>query len=299
MSYDLYFIPRRPETGLPVEQFFNWFRKRKNYTVNDSQAFYANESTGVYFAFEYFPGNAAEEDWNGEEWGINDISLLPFSFEINYFRPHIFALEAEPEVAAFIRHFDLLVEDPQINGMGYGEYNSARFLAGWNTGNDFACRTNDGTVYSLPSETIRSTWEWNYNRETLLEKYSRFHIAVPRIVFVEHKGSILTAAVWADGQPIALPATDILLLTRDRLAPRRMFRKKPDTAIVSRDTALAALRRVAHQTDGYYLFDYEHPDKETETFIQRQETSDEHLRVLSVDQVLDRETIQKSTMIPG
>jgi hypothetical protein len=298
MSYDLYFVPRRPEVGLPVEQFFNWFRRRKNYTVNESQAFYANESTGVYFAFEYFPGNGTEEDWNGEEWGINDVSLLPFSFEINYFRPHVFALEAEPEVAAFIRHFDLLVEDPQINGMGYGEYDSTKFLTGWNMGNELACRTSDAAVHTLPSKTIRAVWEWNYNRETLIEKYSRFQIAVPRIMLIEHKGVVCTAAVWTDGQPVALPVTDVVLLARDQLAPRRLFRKKPDMAIVNRTTVLDSLKRIIRPTDGYYLIDYEHPDRETEAFIKRQEASGDDLRMLAVDHVLDKEIVKKSTMIP-
>lgn len=296
MSYDLYFIPRKPETGLPVEQFFHWFRRRRNYTVNDTQAVYANESTGVYFSFEYFPANSVEESWNGEEWGINDTSLLPFSFEINYFRPRVFALEAEPEVRAFVRHFDLLVEDPQINGMGYGEYSSEKFLAGWNTGNELVCRSGDTGIHPLPPDVIRSAWEWNYGRESLLERYDRFDIAVPRILFVEYEGAVCTAAVWADGQPAALPVTDVLLLARDRLAPRRLFRKKPDTAVVGWPEALAVLKGSASRKDGYYLLDYERPGRELEAFIQQQDTFDGDLRVLSVDQVLDSDIVEKRAM---
>ena len=34
-------------------------------------------------------------------------SLFPVSFNLNYFRPHVFSLEAEPELAAFVESFDL------------------------------------------------------------------------------------------------------------------------------------------------------------------------------------------------
>src|SRR5207248_9248706 len=67
-----------------------------NYELNDAQALYSNEDSGVYFAFEFL-----QQDGDDEEG--RDTSLLPVSFNLNYFRPHAFGLEAEPELSAFVR----------------------------------------------------------------------------------------------------------------------------------------------------------------------------------------------------
>ena len=32
----------------------------------------------------------------------------------------------------FVKHFDLLVSDPQCEGMGQGEYDAAKLVRGWN-----------------------------------------------------------------------------------------------------------------------------------------------------------------------
>ncbi len=129
MSYDLYFKPRQ---GSFTEEGFNlYFRDRPNYKCEGSQAWYGNEDTGIYFVFEF---QTAREPEEGDD---EVLEYFPVALNINYLRPSYFIVEAEPEVTAFVKHFDLLVSDPQMEGMGVGEYSSEKLLTGWNCGNEF------------------------------------------------------------------------------------------------------------------------------------------------------------------
>ena len=109
MSYDLFLRSR--SLAVSPGAFFDYFRGRARYKVENKQAWYQNEESGVYFAFEY--ADADERD------GPHPYR---FSFTINFFRPSYFILEAEPEVTALVDRFDFLVSDPQTKGMGDGVY---------------------------------------------------------------------------------------------------------------------------------------------------------------------------------
>ena len=160
MSYDLYFKLRKPEP-LPFGAFAAHFQPRRNYKVLPQQAICQNEDTGVYFSFDL--GKLQNEERT---------DLLPIKFNLNYMRPHVFALEAEPEVRMLVKRFDLLVIDPQIGGMGEGEYSTDGFLAGWNKGNDIGYRAvldthMDEVMLTLPAPRIEECWRWNYARHDL------------------------------------------------------------------------------------------------------------------------------------
>ena len=121
MSYDLFL--KSNAAALDADGFEAYFDTRPNYTVNNGQAFYENEDTGVYFSFDYASDEAET-----------------VAFNLNYFRPHFFGLEAAPEVAAFISAFNLNIHDPQTDGMGDGPFSVEGFLRGWNAGNRFGYR---------------------------------------------------------------------------------------------------------------------------------------------------------------
>ena len=78
MSYDLYF-----EAGagkkLDAKSFGAYFRARRHYQVENGQAVYQNEDTGVYFIFDE------------PQEGV-------VAFNLNFLRPHVFALEAAGEL---------------------------------------------------------------------------------------------------------------------------------------------------------------------------------------------------------
>src|ERR1700748_2239128 len=120
MSYDLFFQVRDQASAPDAKAVAAYFESRKNYQVSEQQAIYQNDTTGVYFVFDV-----------GEAEGVEMPNPAPVSLNLNYFRPHIFGLEAEPEVRALVEHFNFLVSDPQVGGMGEGEYSAEGFLSGW------------------------------------------------------------------------------------------------------------------------------------------------------------------------
>src|SRR5450432_4677715 len=144
MSYDLYLQCRNGTYDRP--QFLEYFRAREWYKVHDNEAWYGNEDTGVYFSFEL-----SEPSEKGEP------PQLPVSLNVNFFRPSYFIAEVETEVTALVHRFDMVVFDPQINGMGEGEYQKELLIAGWNLGNEFAFSTlskdpeHRAKLLSLPS----------------------------------------------------------------------------------------------------------------------------------------------------
>jgi hypothetical protein len=164
MSYDLHFKSRKPESKLDANAFAAHFKQRKNYEVTDTQAIYQNEVTGVYFIFDL-----------GETGMEEQPDLLAVSFNLNYFRPHIFGLEAVREVGALVEKFDLLVSDGQINGMGEGEFSSQNFMSGWNKGNEFGYRAiteqhPNQKLPTLPTAKIEACWRWNFAQAELQQK---------------------------------------------------------------------------------------------------------------------------------
>jgi hypothetical protein len=217
VSYDLFMTPRTGE--IDRERFTAYFAGRPHYKAEGDQAWYQNEDTGTYFGFEY-----------------STEAAQPLSFNINFIRPSYFAKEAEPEVNAVVRAFDLVVEDPQIDGMGTGEYSSDKFLAGWATGNAFGLKSIAGkqaahTLHTLPAAEIERIWLWNLERHRRQAELGEAYF-VPRIIFLEVEGMVRSAAVWPDALPCLIPRVEHLIIHRDQLAPRRLFRKQVDSLLL-------------------------------------------------------------------
>jgi hypothetical protein len=223
MSYDLFFL--RPQTEGSSGEFIRYFAERPNFSMKNGQAWYRNEDTGVYFSFELAEGG----DETPRCW---------VQFIINYARPRFFALEALPHVESFVSRFGLSVHDPQIDGMGDGCFDSDGFLRGWGAGNEVACQALAGNgqrrPLTLPANVLDATWQWNIGRQRLQAQVGE-SIFVPQIMFVAGPGTALSAAVWSDAIAVLLPTVDVVFLYRDAYAPRRLFRRKPDVAILKWD----------------------------------------------------------------
>ncbi|MDP1752572.1 MAG: hypothetical protein Q8L22_24245 [Reyranella sp.] len=219
MSYDLYLKPR--QAALSREEFEAYFRDRRHYETSAGQANYFNDDTGVYFNFAW-TDSATHVEEDGE--------FHPAYFNLNYFRPSYFILEAEGEVSAFVKAFDLVVHDPQMHGMGKGEYDVALLHSGWNAGNQSAydmlleMPEQRSGVFTLPTAIVRQAWRWNYELEVRRESAGPTRFA-PRIVLLEVEGQAGTAMVWADGIPLVAIPVDWLILAGDKL-----FQHRPDFA---------------------------------------------------------------------
>jgi hypothetical protein len=294
LSYDLYFTSR---TGVVDRaKILAYFSSRPHYKIDPPQVLYGNEDTGVYFHFEMRDENKREEPEH-----------YPIAMNMNYFRPSYFVLEAEPEVTAFVRKFDLIVFDPQMHGMGTGEYDPELLKSGWHHGNEFAYSVmlrdpkksknsssmlppkRAADVWSLPSASLLKAWSWNLSQQAAQGRLGETKF-VPRVMFVLLEGNVVTAAIWPDGIPIAVPDVDYLIVPRKKLAPRRT----EDRAIVTLKDALPVLQKYGTpDMRGTLILNYDTPTGEIATYVTSLPMDKRELKGLSPDQVLDRELVAK------
>jgi hypothetical protein len=287
MSYDLFLKPRHG-TFDPI-QFLDYFRSRSHYEVSERQALYGNPDSGVYFGFELEP---PPEDPDEEH--------LPISFNINFFRPSYFILEAELEVTAFVRYFDLVVFDPQIDGMEGDEYQSHLLIKGWNRGNEFAFasllrkRKVARDVPTLPAATLMEFWRWNLGRA---ERQARVGDtkSIPRILFVRIAGEARSAAFWPDGGIRSIiPHVDYLVVDREKFDPEQQPGKE-DQALVAWEVARPLLERYGsiEMDNSFVLNDDAQPPGGLAGLIQSLPAYTGEFVPLSADDVLDRELVEK------
>ena len=227
MSYDLYLSPKT----FDANAIRAYFAARPHYEVSDAQAFYSNADTGVYFIFDFVeqPGDSDEE--------IEGVQAAPHvAFNLNYFRPHIFALEAEPELAAFVEALACTVDDPQIDGMGSGAYSRDRFFSGWTAGNRFSAQAIGEDGGELPPSAdgaqIEEAWAWNFNRARLQDHIGD-NTFVPKIAWVRPGADMepVRCATWTFGVPTAIPdsmITHVVLVRQARPTLAGMFSRKND-----------------------------------------------------------------------
>ncbi len=295
MSYDLNFRSRIPGTTLPHADFVSYFASRANYEVKESQAWYANEDTSVYFTFDF-----SEDGDDVAEASDDVLPLLPVAFNLNYLRPSAFGLEAALELAAFVQRFDLLVSDPQISGMGDGDYSEAGFLHGWNAGNAVGYRSLASEqarpdALTLPTSQIESLWRWNFDRNKRQDQVGEGAF-VPRVFFFNDGGRVLTGVAWADGIPILLPVVDLVLVPRDRLAPRKWLGSQKDVVVFSWAELEPLIQRFRCESGSpiaYELF-YETTPPEIDRVIREKALPKEVPTGFPFDQVLNRELLEEA-----
>ncbi len=187
MSYDLHF---RKRSGIfERERTLDYFRLRPFYRVENGQAVYGNPDTGVHFVFEV--QSSLDDSYDA-------------CFTLNYFRPSYFALEAEPEVTAFVHHFDWIVTDPQIEGMPLDRYDGGGFIAAWQRSSAQTLPaflkddSNRNRLMVLPTEELTRLWRWNLARSELQSKVGEDKF-VPRVSFLARDGHPASTVVWTDG----------------------------------------------------------------------------------------------------
>lgn len=248
MSYDLFIKPKR--TGRKA--FESYFEDRMWWTVKPTesgvQAWYENEDSGVYFSF----------DWSEKS----------IAFNMNYFRPSFFGLEAADEVTAFVDAFGGAIHDPQSDGMGSGPFTRDGFVRGWASGNRFGHRAilsqHDASgFYSLPAARLQALWRWNYQRERTTDVLNTVEMVpcfVPKITPVVVDEQLQMIVIWDATIPILLPEVDAILAPRGEglgLIPRRALdgvlaewriRPADDEMGKGRQLGLAA-REVVFETD--------------------------------------------------
>lgn len=288
MSYDLFFKPR--EGKLSRAEFDAYFSNNANYEFESPQAWYKNQETGVYFLFEWQDADEAEDD---------ELAEFVVALNINYFRPSFFVLEAEPEVTNFVRRFDLLVSDPQMEGMGDGEYDPEKLVSGWNHGNEFGYSSilkepaNREGIVVIPTNMLEYSWRWNYEKPKLQDTFGESKF-VPRIMYLLLDGLPVTAAVWPDGIPIVVPEVDYFIIPRKELAPKKLFRRVEDQTIVPASKLKGVFEEHREERqDSLFVLNYEHPPKNVKTFVEKLPKVKPTVQGVAADSVLNKELVEK------
>ncbi|HYT88607.1 MAG TPA: hypothetical protein VEL76_07850 [Gemmataceae bacterium] len=314
MSYDLYLYRREGAKPLKKKGFQDYFKGRTNFTLKGIQAHYHNEKTGVYFTFDYNDGKGKDSDPEDPHAVHEHIYL-----NVNYFRPHIFGLEVERILTALVKDLDLVVSDPQNEGMGDGEYTPEGFLRGWNAGNRFghqaylAMEQKGETLipqhHVLPAKTLRACWEWTYGIDAL---YEHFHaddidVFIPRVMYALCDGKLQTLCVWPQLIPMALPVVDLVLVMRNELPKRFAKGVDPANAVVPwkevRKAASAFEVISGKKAPGlkYLLLDYgkaENAPPELVEFVRRLPAFSGQLQLIATDQILDEELVRECAPKP-
>jgi len=287
MSYDLYFTKPR----ITREQFTAYFRARRNCKLSGKQCMCQNQDAGVYFAIDYNEPNGAETD------SVDSTASL----SLNYYRPHIFGLEAAAEIAAFIDHFGFSIHDPQLEGMADGPFSREGFLKGWNYGNEFAysamLRSDNPPqrVWTLPGARLEAVWKWNHDKFRVQDSFGEDRF-VPRVFFMIVAGRLVSVAVWPDAISELVPDVDYLLIGRDELAPKAFFGpRKKDQILLPFDQFKPALEPYA--TAEYSLGAYELPAPKAPEELRKQVRALKPTGIagegITVDHVLNEEIVAK------
>lgn len=223
MSYDLYLKPK--SGSFAFEDFLTYFRRQSHFVIEGNQAWYNNENTGVYFLCEY-----QDPDDELEEYS-------PLLININFIRPSVFIREIEPVVSKIIYDNFLIVSDPQIDGIGDGEYSKDDFISGWLHGNQFSVNAvkDNGPRVTLPQKILEYIWNWNFEKENLQNRLGG-EVFVPSIMTFLIDGEFKTAICWGDGIPLAIPNVDEILVVRKKYAPWKLFGKNDDIVAVSKSS---------------------------------------------------------------
>ncbi len=294
MHYDLYFAPRQSEVVFTPEEFDAYFRDRPHYSIMGTNAIYHNEDTGVQFLFVYERIECEDENLEAVEEDRSSVA----SFYMNYLRPHFFIREAIPEIEAFIDTFKMIVEDPHEGGMGRGDFSREIFIREWDRNNRQEYQAflkqqgNQDSIYCYPTEELDRIWKWNQNRETYQDSLGE-HIYVPLITFVSTKQGAKTVTAWTDAISIALPKVDIVLMPRQKLAPKRLFWRKIDITVSDWEEIKTKVGDypLKHDPIEHYILNYTEPPEALENYVINKEPIREPLEVLPFGQILNKEII--------
>ena len=287
MSYDLYFT----SPSISLQEFENYFSKNTLYEVTNGQAFYSNDVTGVYFSFNHEAGTGEDLDFNVE-----------VSFNLNFYRPHFFGLEAVIEVERFVSYFNCKIEDPQNEGMGNNAFTSECFLKGWNAGNQFAVKAilsqseQMQEINIMSTEKLEKIWRWNF---TIADKDKTIEedIFIPRIFFMKINGIFGAGAVWPDAIPTFIPDVDFLTIPREKNAPKKFLKQQvQDTCLLAKKDFPDFFSKYVIQN--VEILAYKLPNPNTPQFIKKYVSKlsafEGSIEAVKIDSVLNAELVNNN-----
>jgi hypothetical protein len=290
MSFDIYFKTRDKSVNISEHAFKQYFKKRKNYIIVNNKAEYLNQNTDVYFSFLF------ENAPSGQTQNVDFIC-----FSMNFFRPFIFGLEAEPEVHAFVEHFDLLIDQDVNENYLYDRYDKELFLQSWYSGNDksydvFLNRFDPEYIpLTYPAEKLKEIWSWNYQRDIAQDNADK-DIFIPKVMFFLHENRLKTGCVWSDGASILLPEVDIILIPRKGYSPETgQLTRVEDLVLAEYTNLLSVISQypITKEILNARKILQENLDEELKAYIKELTPLEKEIEGITIAEILDEETIKK------
>jgi len=258
MSFDLHFCWRKCER-ISFEEVTAWSTGIECFKRNDTQLWYSNPKTGVYFSFD-FEAKAPETPNDGPEipYGYFDSGL---SFNLNYNRPSYFAFEAMPIVEKLAAEFGLSVANPQGNLDGHESaivVDCEMLVQSWADSNKRATlvmmeQPQASRPLSMPAAASLYLWQYGKSKAEL-EKTCGEGVFVPSLVPVQRKGETRAGrfTVYTESLPTVLPECEWVCIVKKNTGFFRL-KKKHDVSVISGETFREVL--------GTYLkpFQWENP----------------------------------------
>lgn len=290
---------------MPREQISRYFTIRKHYKLNNHEAAYENEDTGVYFSFAW--GQDELNDDCVAELKEAGLVYTGYSFFLNLVRCDAFIWEAEPELTEFLREFPFQAYDPGAHGTRLAAYTAGAFVRTWRRCNGIAYvalidqpqEPGDhvpALTNHVSSAVLRRVWEWNRHVEQLQEQVEKQGgtAFVPRLRIARENGRFITLVVWAEGIPIVIPETDRVLFIRNEDGGP-WFSKESAKLRVCAHREVLALGLAAQEGNipsAYWEFNFEVPPKALTEFVRSLPgLEDDSLTILSLDQVSETEML--------
>jgi len=287
MSFDLYFCWQKNER-IDFESVVTWAQTVGNFRGGSDQLWYQNEGTGVYFSLD-FEAEAPEDPEDARvPPGACDTGL---SFNLNFIRPSFFAFEAMPIVAELARRFGLSVFDPQAdNAKSLQQSVDAKNLVdSWSASNQWAVHAfveQPGASVVRYMPPAKSLYLWKYAREKKrLEEGCGEDVFVPTLSPVCRQGTtdVDTAVICTEGIPMIMPASDWVIVVRDK---KGLFRSKKDkdVGVISREAFNALV--------GSHLRDFDWEDDMVVQIIQPDSAEPVAKILSSIDRTLERDEFE-------
>jgi len=258
MSFDLYFCWRKPER-MNFDEVTAWSKGIECFKRSDTQLWYSNPKTGVYFSFD-FEAKAPESPDDGPDIpdGYFDSGL---SFNLNYNRPSYFAFEAMPIVEKLASEFGLGVANPQGNLDGHESAivaDSELLVQSWANSNKRAIllmmeQPQASRPLSMPAAASRYLWLYGKSKAEL-ERTCGEGVFVPSLVPAQRKGEPKAGrfTVYTESLPTIIPECEWVCIVRRKTGFFRL-KEKHDVSVISSETFREVL--------GTYLkpFQWENP----------------------------------------
>jgi hypothetical protein len=243
MSFDLFFY-RKKGSGPSEGQLRDYLNTQlKTIASEESQWFWENEDTEVYFSFDQ---NQPETDPGSVElWeSFADFDNTHFTFNLNFIRPDFFGVEAFGFVDRMVSDLDLFVLDTQSRtdpdnpikpepGALYKEWSA---LNAKHSVHYF----DEMELNYLDPEKATRAYQFNIDRASLQKRLGDDYF-VPKVFFILPKGekNVVTVSTWTQHIPTVLPQTDFYVLLKK---VKKLFKTVEESGLVRCGTLFTSFK---------------------------------------------------------